>query len=270
MALAAVTRAPLAGQSMVLELTTAHGPVSYDAVARAGVGETAARIAALAAETFGVPLPHDVALHVYPTERALARGLVQEIGITPAVAVELAGSAIGLAGPRAVFLLTDGYEEDGVRLVAHELMHVIQHELAGPAARPAQWMMEGTAEWAALTLMARLGAPGVGERALAARAAARGYLAADPGFSPAAVRRASDFRRWQDRVGGVLAYQVVYAMADALVARHGLPAVVTYFRAFRDGDDHAKNFERAFGAMTAQFAVDARARLAAARALATS
>jgi hypothetical protein len=257
--LVALTLAPDSGRSAVVSLVTPRAAVSYDVVATAGAGEMLGHVATLAADIFGVPLPPQVVLHLYPTPTTFAHGLVREIGLTPRVALELAGSAIGLAVPRTVFLLADGDEDDRVRLVAHEVMHLVQHELAGSTGRPAQWVMEGTAEWAALTLLDRLGATGVTARTAAARTAARRYLAAEPDFTPAIVQRPADFRRWQRRVGDLVAYQVAYALGEHLVAHHGLPAVVAYFRAFRDADDPATNFERAFGASTAEFTAAARA-----------
>jgi hypothetical protein len=258
---AAIALAPPSGRSDLIRLAGPHARATYGALAAADATAIVPQVAALVADLLDAPLPEDVMVHVYPSPLMLANGLVREVGMAPRLALELAGSAIGLAAPRAVFLLAGGDDPDRVRLVAHEVAHVVQLELAGPGARPAQWVMEGTAEWTALTLLGRLGAAGAEDRMADARAAARRYLAGDPAFTPAALRRSSEFRRWQRRVGDRLAYQVAYALADHLVARHGVPAVTGYFRAFRSDDDAGTNFAHAFGTSPEAFTGDLRAAL---------
>ena len=266
--LVALAVAPASIRSDVVYLVGVHEAGTYEAFSAASPREMVRGVAGLIAEMFDVPPPPHVRLHVYPSQLTFAHGLVRDVGLAPRVALELASSAIGLALPRTVFLLADRGEDDRLRLVAHEMTHVVQLELSGARARPAQWAMEGTAEWAALTLLTRLGAVGIDERIDAARTAARRYLDAHPAFTPAVLRRSADFRRWQRRVGDLIAYQVAYALAEQLVARHGLPAVVAYFRAFRDCDNPAKNFARAFGASTAEFTTQARMALGVGGALA--
>ncbi|MGH7339985.1 MAG: hypothetical protein ACREKH_05790, partial [Candidatus Rokuibacteriota bacterium] len=185
-------------------------------------------MAAVLTAIFGVePLP-PVLLHTYTTRAALRQGLVQHAGLSPAAAVDLAATSLGLALPRAVLLLIGADHGDRVRLLAHEATHLLQLELAGTDARPAQWLMEGTAEWAAFMVLDRLRAPEVERRRMAAFAAADRYLIAHPTFTPAALHRPGQFTSWRRTVGDVLAYQVAYTLADRLVQRRGVPAVVAY------------------------------------------
>jgi hypothetical protein len=113
--------------------------------------------------------------------------------------------------------------------------------------------MEGTAEWGALTVLDRLSASGISARIGAARAVASRYLAQHRRFSVIEIRRPGDFRRWQSLPGDLIAYQVSYALAEQLVIRHGVPAVLTYFRAYRHARDHATNFQQAFGYSPEEF-----------------
>jgi hypothetical protein len=118
--------------------------------------------------------------------------------------------------------------------------------------------MEGTAEWAAFTALDRLRAPEVKRRRTAAIAAADRYLIAHPVFTPVALRGPGQFTSWRRTIGDVLAYQVVYTLAERLVQRRGVPAVVSYFRSFRGYDDTGGNFERAFSQSTAAFMTELR------------
>lgn len=258
--LATVTVTAHGDRATLVPLAAAWGPVPYAAVTAAAPQDMARAVAAVLAETLGIPPPPYVVLRTYATRAALRHGLVRDAGVPFGVAGDLSATAVGLALPRTVVLLTGSGDPDRVRLVAHEVMHVMQFELAGPTARPAQWLMEGTAEWGAFTVLERLGGVGLAARRDVARIAARAYLARDPAFTPAGVRSAADFLRWQTRVGDLLAYQVAYALAQELVDRRGVRGVVDYFRALGEGTDDAASFERAFATSTAAFIAGVRAR----------
>lgn len=257
-ALALVTASPGRGadrSSTFVTFAARPALATYDIVASSAPRDMVRFVAAVFADGLGLPLPPPVVLRLYSTRAGFREGLVRDVGVSSEVAGELAASALGLALPRSVVLLTAGDDDDRVRLVAHEVMHLVQLELAGPA-RPAQWMMEGTAEWAALAVLDHLGARDVTRRRRTAHEAARGYLAAHPDFSPASVRHPADFRAWHRRAG-TAAYHVAYVLAERLVERHGVPRVMEYFRAFRDTADVAANFERVFTVGTATFIAEA-------------
>lgn len=261
-AVATVALAPAAGTSTIVPLSVGVTHTTYETLAVAEAPELVRHVAALIADAFDVPLPPHVVLGVYPTRTAFADALVRDVGVARSAAVEVAATAIGLALPRMVFLLAGDADDDRVRLVAHEVMHLVQHEVAGPRTRPAQWLMEGSAEWAALTLLDRLGATGVEARRQVARTAAQAYLTAQPRFTLEMARRPGDFRRWQHAAGTLVPYQVAYVMTEYLVALRGAAALMDYFRAFRDDDDLGRNFERAFGTSTGEFTRGARAAIA--------
>jgi len=262
-ALIAFTLAAPSDRAMIVPLVGALVPGSYESVAGAPPPEMARAVTAVLAATLGVAPPPYLTLRVYGSRAALERGLVHDGGLSPLAASELSTSAIGVALPRTVMLLDDGVDGDRVRLLAHETMHVLQLELAGTG-RPAQWLMEGSAEWAAFTVLERLGGAGVDERRRRAREVTRTYLAADAAFSPAGVQRPADFRRWQRAVGDLVAYQVAYTLANELADRAGARAFVVYFRALGEGTNHAAAFERAFALTPDAFIAAVRASLAGA------
>jgi hypothetical protein len=257
-ALIALACAPRPGRLLVVPLTPLTAVVTYEDLAAMAASDMVPSVAALLAETFAAPLPRAVTLGLYRTRLAFTTGLVHDVGLSPRMALDVSRTALGFALPRTVLLLTGEGAGDHVRLVAHEMMHVSQMELAGPGGRPTHWILEGTAEWGALTLLQHLGAPAIESRMGVARAIGLRYLTDHPRFSLASVRRSDDFRRWQRAAGDLVAYHVSYALAEQLVARHGLPAVLTYFRAYRHSEDHVKNFQRAFGSSPEDFIAAAR------------
>lgn len=250
--------APPVDDPAVVDLDISLAPMSYEWLEAASPSQVMPRVAPVLTEVFGVaPLP-PVRLYTYATRAGLRQGLIRHAGVAPTAALNLAETSLGLAVPRTVFLRVGANDGDRVRLLAHETTHVLQLELAGTNARPAQWLMEGTAEWAAFTVLARLGARDIHERRQAALSAADLYLTRHPTFTPAALRRPAAFTRWRRATGDVLAYQVAYALADRLVQLHGVSAVVRYFRSFRDVDPAGGHFQHAFGRSVAVWMTDAR------------
>ena len=71
-------------------------------------------------------------------------------------------------GKRRTLLLQQESGETGgrewLRLLAHELTHVAQIELAQGEGRAAQWLAEGMAEWAAFRVLERLSLDTLPER----------------------------------------------------------------------------------------------------------
>lgn len=242
----------------VIDLARSLSPLSYQALETAPPAEVLPRVAAALTDILGVEPPPSVELHTYTTRAALRHGLMRHAGLLPGAALDLAATSLGLALPRMVFLRVGANNGDRVRLLAHETMHIIQLDLSGSHARPAQWLMEGTAEWAAITVLARLQAPDVHERRRAAFAAADDYLTRHHTFTPTVLTLPEAFTRWRRAMGDVLAYQVAYALAERLVQRHGVHAVVRYFRSFRDAEDPSANFQRAFGRSVAIFMTELR------------
>lgn len=250
--LTVLVAAPPVYDPAVVDLDGSVTQVSYELLETAPPSQVMPRVAAILTDVFGVaPLP-PVLLYTYTTRAGLRHGLIRRAGLSPAAAVDLAATSLGLALPRMVLLRVGANDGDRVRLLAHETTHLIQLELAGTDARPAQWLMEGIAEWAAFTVLARVGARDVDERRRAAFAAAARYLTGHPTFTPVTLRRPEDFTRWRGAAGDVVAYQVAYALAHRLVQERGVPAVVAYFRSFRDIDAGA-SFQRAFGRSVAAF-----------------
>src|SRR5207245_11561053 len=115
-------------------------------------------------------------------------------------------------GPRAA--------REWLRLVAHELAHVAQIELAQGEGRAEQWLAEGMAEWAAFTVLERLGLDSLAEH----RAVARGHVREQAALREARLDLESlgsprGFTVRHLREGSLPTYQLSFLMPDSLICR---------------------------------------------------
>ena len=222
-------------------------------------------IAAIMAKQFGLPVPARVVVHVYHGRRAFEQGLIRDARVSPVQAATLSGFAIGV-GTRGQVLLNerpaDRTEREWLRLIAHELTHVSQIELAGGEERGEQWLAEGMAEYVAFSTLERLRLDTLERRRQAATAALR--------IHPTLLQDALDledhgtpqgFTAWHLRDGALPVYQLAFLLADDLIERRGFDRTRVYFASFRRSGERRANFAAAFGQGLAEFAADALARL---------
>jgi hypothetical protein len=214
----------------------------------------------------GLPLPSQITVHVYDAPMRFREGLVSHASVPAARAAELAQFAIGATVPGAVHLIAPARAApppaDWPRLIAHELTHVAQIELAEGNRGPAQWLAEGMAEWVAYRVLERLDLDDFTARRATARAAALEYVARAGGLDLAALATPDGFVARHRQFGTLLTYRLVLHLADDLVAQHGFAPLVGYFRAFRLSADAAGNFATSFGTSVNGFERAALARLA--------
>jgi hypothetical protein len=234
-----------------------------------GSTDAAARvIAAILTREFGLPLPARINVFVYPEREAFQRGLVLEAGLGPARAAELSGFAVGVGGRGQLLLNQAGGDLAGrewLRLIAHELTHVSQAELADGEGRGEQWLAEGMAEWVAFSTLERLGLDSLAGRRRGALAGVRNHPALfRAGLALEAHGTPHGFASWRAREGTLPTYQLAFLMADALIARRGLASATAYFRSFSGSRDRQKNFALAFGITLAEFETAVLAHLLAA------
>src|SRR2546421_11089223 len=105
-------------------------------------------------------MPASFTLYVYGGRQPFEHGLVQDAQVAPTRAAELSEFAVGIGKRRQLLLNDDGAQPRGrewLRLIAHELAHVSQIELAQGEGRAEQWLAEGMAEWGAFNVLERLG-----------------------------------------------------------------------------------------------------------------
>jgi hypothetical protein len=203
----------------------------------------------------GLTLPSEVHVHVYDTEVAFHQGLSDEAYVSPDRVDEIAAFAAGLARPGRVLLHSRAVrgKRDWRRLIAHELTHVAQFAEAGGDGRADQWLAEGVAERVAFEVLERLGLDSLADRRRRALAGIRQH----PGFVAGrldlvALGSPREFTLRHQRDGSLATYQLSFLMADHLVQRDGLPAVLEYFRRCRDLP-RERAFAAAFGQSVQEF-----------------
>jgi hypothetical protein len=214
-------------------------------------------LSAILVRELGLPMPAHFTLYVYGGRQPFEQGLVHDAQVAPARAAELSVFAVGIGKRRQLLLNDDGAQPRGrewLRLIAHELAHVSQIEMAQGEGRAEQWLAEGMAEWAAFTSLERLGLDTLANRRALATAGIRNHaalVAARLDLETLGNPRGFTVRHLKE--GSLPTYQLAFLMADYLIARNGLPAVLGYFRAFATSHDRHRNFAGAFGQTLEEF-----------------
>jgi hypothetical protein len=200
-------------------------------------------------QELGLPLPSTTRVYIYSSRQAFRRGIVEDAGLSPDGADELAAFAVGLARPNRVLLngkIADSGSE-WLRLVAHELTHVAQFELAGGEGRADQWLAEGMAEHVAFQALERMGVGSLERQRKVALRRARGQAAvAQSRLDLATLGSPRQFTLRHQREGSTATYHLTFLLADYLVQRHGFDKVVQYFGRLR-GRSSAAAFAATFG-----------------------
>jgi len=208
-------------------------------------------VATLLSRDLGLPVPDHVTVYLYASRAIFERGLVNDGRLPTLRAAELSEFAIGVGKRRQLLLHDTGGPPGGpdwVRLIAHELTHVAQIELAQGEGRAEQWLAEGMAEWVAFTVLERLGLDTVAHRHRVAAAGIRNHaalVAARLDLETLGSPRGFTVRHLKE--GSLPTYQLAFLMAEYLIDRDGFERVVEYFSAFAKSQNRHANFERAFG-----------------------
>src|SRR5690349_3062422 len=98
-------------------------------------------VAALLSRDLGLPVPDHVMVYIYSTRAVFEQGLMSDGRLTAVRAAELSEFAVGVGKRRQLLLQDDGAPpaaREWLRLVAHEMTHVAQIELAQGEGRAEQ------------------------------------------------------------------------------------------------------------------------------------
>lgn len=233
--------APPSGTPSVVEVIGGARPESLD------------RLISVLQE-MGLPLP-GTRVYIYASRQEFRRGIVEDANLSSDGADELAGFAVGLARPGRVLLngrLADSGSE-WLRLVAHELTHVAQFELAGGEGRADQWLAEGVAEHVAFQALERMGHGTLERQRGVALRRARGQAAvAQSRLDLATLGSPRQFTLRHQREGSTATYHLTFLLADYLVQHHGFDKVLQYFSRLRTRSS-AGAFAATFGQTLQEF-----------------
>ena len=214
-------------------------------------------LSAILVRDLGLPMPANFVVYVYSGRQVFEQGLIQDAQVTPVRAAELSEFAVGIGKRRQLLLNDDAGQAHGrewLRLIAHELAHVSQIEMAGGEGRAEQWLAEGMAEYVAFMALERLSLDTVVNRRALATAGIRNHaalVAARLDLETLGNPRGFTVRHLKE--GSLPTYQLAFLMADYLIARDGFDRVVSYFRSFERRQDRHANFRETFGQSLDQF-----------------
>jgi len=212
-------------------------------------------LGAVMVKDLGLRLPERVNVYVYTSRQTFERGLIHDAQVSPSRAAELSEFAIGIGKRRQLLLYDEGTKgREWLRLVAHELAHVSQIELAQGEGRAEQWLAEGMAEWVAFTVLERLGLDRVEQRrAMSARGIRNHAALVAARLDLETLGSPRGFTVRHLREGSLPTYQLAFLMADYLITRDGFARVIEYFQSFSHSDNRRDNFRRAFGQSLEEF-----------------
>ncbi|HYE94315.1 MAG TPA: hypothetical protein VEA38_25000 [Terriglobales bacterium] len=214
-------------------------------------------IAAILAKDLKLPMPEKVTVFVYSSRQVFEQGLIRDAHVSPVRAAELSDFAIGVGRRRQLLFNDEAYDHRGrewLRLIAHELAHVSQIELAQGEGRAEQWLAEGMAEWIAFSVLERLGLDTIKNRRSIAAAGIRTHaalVAAKLDLETLGTPRGFTVRHLKE--GSLPTYQLAFLMADYLITRDGFDRTVQYFKGFGQGGGRRDTFKTAFHQSLEQF-----------------
>jgi hypothetical protein len=189
-------------------------------------------------------------LRLYRDHASLEAGLIGE-GYGPSYARQISTRLDGISRPGMV-LANDSmlqWERWPTRIafLAHEATHVAEYALAnGRRGSSDQWLREGLAEWVSWQVVQSLR---LGSFAARKRTALRHLREACENHELASFSELVAQSAWVregNRETADPSYDQAFLAADLLIARHGLPAMLGYFRLFASSDDNLANFHIAF------------------------
>jgi hypothetical protein len=256
------------GRTVVpVSMETAAMPIPQSAYEFVTHEQAVRGVAAVLVRDLRLPVPERLTMYVYSSRRIFEEGLVQDGRVSRLRAAELSDFAAGIGKRRQLLLHHDGAvsSPDWLRLLAHELTHVAQIELAQGEGRAEQWLAEGMAEWTAFHVLQRLRLDSLIRRRAAAVQGVRRHPALTEGrLDLETLGSPHGFTTRHLRDGSQQTYQLAFLLANHLIQRDGFDRLVEYFRSFSRRVDRHGNFMAAFGQSLTEFEQEALAHLGSA------
>ena len=206
--------------------------------------------------------PVDASLRFYSSREGLAEVLVAS-GYDATAAAEITASIGALAADGNIILnesaLIDQPWSQRIAVLAHELTHAVQYQLAGGRRGTSdQWLREGFSEYVSVRVLERLEVTTL-TRARFGRM--RHIRKAAPLPALSALASSDQWLAVGAHGDSAAMYPYAFVAVDLLVQQHGTAKVLNYFRLFAFTDDRDWAFRTAFGQDIASFERTLRARL---------
>jgi hypothetical protein len=210
-----------------------------------------------------LPFPPEIKAYVYVNQATFVDGLIN--AGEKADDAWARRSAFGVATGAGLFLRGDYLAQMNLvgraSLFAHELTHVSQGRLReGGRGRPAQWILEGHAEWVKFKVVDLLGYRAYAEsRDIMARAARASTIKFFPDLS--ALSNNAAWTEATRRLGALATYGQAFLAIDWLVERYGSAKLLEFLGRFALDTDPREHWRQVFPIPYRQFVDEFRARL---------
>jgi hypothetical protein len=207
-------------------------------------------------EDLQMPVPEtSFTLYFYPYREAFAQGLTEKFNTDPTLAREIAKSALGRIRQtkEGKQLLVNEEILDYLRwperihVLAHELTHIVQYELAHGRLAGDLWLLEGFADWVAYRVLEALGLDTFSRRKNLKIVQVKHQSEHPPLPSLSQMVTVEDWDALSARYGSAMPYAQAFLATDLLIQQHGLSSVIEYFRRESHSRDRLENFQAAFG-----------------------
>lgn len=216
-------------------------------------------IVSVMTEDLQMPVPRtSFTLYFYPYREAFAQGLTEQFNTDPTLARAIAKSTLGRIrqtkeGKQFLVnkeILDDLRWPERIHVLAHEITHIVQYELADGRLTGDLWLIEGFADWVAYQVLEALGLDTFSRRKHLKIAQVKHEREHSPLSQMVTVQ---DWEALNARYGSAIPYAQAFLATDLLIEQRGLSAVIDYFRRVPHATDLMQNFQAAFGVELATF-----------------
>lgn len=224
-------------------------------------------VATVLVTRLGLPLTTPVRAYLYASQAEFERGLVAQAHVNPSLARDQATFATGVGTAHGIFLRGDKLGSmplaARVGVLAHELTHVSQYELAGGRRGVSeQWLREGFAEYVKFRTVESLGLRSYVQSRTAMVTAVRQALRSTPFPDLDTLDANRDWVEMRRQAGSLATYGQAFLATDRLIDRVGHRTVVEYFRHAGASRNRDAAFEAVFGVSRAAYLSEFRRYLA--------
>jgi hypothetical protein len=187
--------------------------------------------------------------------KAFMTEAMSRFGISEIEANRVGKGVDALAGNSLIIINVDGTPTARQRtfLLAHELTHQYQRQLAGAKAGEVKWMLEGMAEAVGVQVVARQGFMSV-ENYKANWQTGISMAKSKPSLTD--LRTSQEWSSALSAYGSGLTYKTAGLSSLILIEQHGIQSVIKYFEALGKGQSSNEAFRNAFEADMLQFERD--------------
>jgi len=205
----------------------------------------------------GLRLKESVTIVLTQDRKSYIREIISRFKISEPEAERVSLGTHALAGNRLIIVDMSGIPtvRQKTFLIAHELTHQFQRQLAGNQAGQVKWLLEGMAETTGAQVVARRGYFGIDQYRNNWRSGLE-QTADKPDLSE--LKSADGWSASLSRYGSSVTYKTAGLAVLTLTERFGQQKVLDYFSGLGRGESPESSFQKAFGISMADFIAEYR------------